>query len=666
MNKDENYIDFDSIRNSITFDNINFFSLYLNDIFIHLTNRLSAPSHYLSKPIFHEYFGIRHFIAEKLYNAMNQSQTPSLSKADFTSKMISLYQGDFDETIKIIFSIFDFDKDGSISKEDVKLLLSYLPLKSTGYEEQMKSLKELDEIINVTFSNKTTLTVGEYKNAIVHIKSDSYLQLLLYLYNNKPFTISTVNAYKYTKKKVNQKGKSISPNKTRLKSPSKHTAFASTEKFLINICAINNTEDNDKNTKTVKLINSPSKEGNKEKSLSPSKIRRNNNNELRTTSTFFKKGSMKAEENSSNWIYQYEDNNKTLFKKYYSVLSGKDILFYTSSMKNELCSILPLGGVFITKEQKSVLINKVEYHVLNITFSNHVQKKLYFTTSSYRDEWFTKTKKANNNLDFVDYYTISTEIGKGHFGTVAKATNKSTKQEVAVKKIMKKKLEPRDFELIQREICVMKLVNHPNLVHLIDYYEDDECIYIVMDLLEGGDLISYLNAKGKLTERVAAKIIKQIALGIQYMNCYGLIHRDLKPENICFAKQNDIHSLKIIDYGLTITLAYGEAANETIGTINYIAPEVFSGKAYNNKVDIWSIGVILYLMLSGLLPFDDEDDNNIGKMVMLGVQTYPNEQFGSRSKAVIELIDKCLEKNPSKRVDIDSLINDDWIVREVK
>ena len=111
MNKDENYIDFDSIRNSITFDNINFFSLYLNDIFIHLTNRLSAPSHYLSKPIFHEYFGIRHFIAEKLYNAMNQSQTPSLSKADFTSKMISLYQGDFDETIKIIFSIFDFDKD---------------------------------------------------------------------------------------------------------------------------------------------------------------------------------------------------------------------------------------------------------------------------------------------------------------------------------------------------------------------------------------------------------------------------------------------------------------------------------------------------------------------------------------------------------------------------
>ena len=71
-------------------------------------------------------------------------------------------------------------------------------------------------------------------------------------------------------------------------------------------------------------------------------------------------------------------------------------------------------------------------------------------------------------------------------------------------------------------------------------------------------------------------------------------------------------------------------------------------------------------MLSGLLPFDDEDDNNIGKMVMLGVQTYPNEQFGSRSKAVIELIDKCLEKNPSKRVDIDSLINDDWIVREVK
>ena len=152
------------------------------------------------------------------------------------------------------------------------------------------------------------------------------------------------------------------------------------------------------------------------------------------------------------------------------------------------------------------------------------------------------------------------------------------------------------------------------------------------------------------------------------MNCYGLIHRDLKPENIAFKKKDDINSLKIIDFGLTRTLAYGENASEAIGTIFYIAPEVFTHKPYNNKVDIWSIGVILYLLLSGIPPFDDQsqDDKVIGKKVVFSHQEYPNEHFSSRSNSCIELIDLCLTKNPEKRIPIDEFLNHSWITTQTK
>ena len=281
----------------------------------------------------------------------------------------------------------------------------------------------------------------------------------------------------------------------------------------------------------------------------------------------------------------------------------------------------------------------------------------------------TYFKEEINNLDFDDYYTVIEEIGQGHFGVVQKAKSKLTNQKVAVKLIDKTKLTYRDYELIERENSIMKLVNHPNLVKLIDYYENEKTIFIVMDLLEGGDLMTYLTEKkGKLSERLAAKIIKLIAEGIQYMNCYGLIHRDLKPENIAFKKKDDINSLKIIDFGLTRTLAYGENASEAIGTIFYIAPEVFTHKPYNNKVDIWSIGVILYLLLSGILPFDDQsqDDKVIGKKVVFSHQEYPNEHFSARSNSCIELIDLCLTKNPENRISIDEFLNHSWITTQTK
>ena len=147
------------------------------------------------------------------------------------------------------------------------------------------------------------------------------------------------------------------------------------------------------------------------------------------------------------------------------------------------------------------------------------------------------------------------------------------------------------------------------------------------------------------------------------MNFFGIIHRDIKPENIMFADKKDIKSLKIIDLGVCHTLTYGELAEAPIGTNGYIAPEIYLHHNYSFKVDIWSLGVILYLIITGgILPFDDENMDNqiIGKKVLYLQQEYPEEYFGNKSKGLISLLDKMLEKNDKKRININELYKDNW------
>jgi len=142
------------------------------------------------------------------------------------------------------------------------------------------------------------------------------------------------------------------------------------------------------------------------------------------------------------------------------------------------------------------------------------------------------------------------------------------------------------------------------------------------------------------------------------------IHRDIKPDNIMFTDNSENSGIKIIDFGLTKTLSPNEKVNEGMGTISYVAPEVLSKMPYNKEIDVWSIGILLYVMLSRKLPFDDEekhDDDVISKKIIFTDQQYPDSDFKGRSIEVIKLIDACLQKKPEKRITIEDLLKTDWI-----
>lgn len=175
-------------------------------------------------------------------------------------------------------------------------------------------------------------------------------------------------------------------------------------------------------------------------------------------------------------------------------------------------------------------------------------------------------------------------------------------------------MSPADIELIKREIEILKLCQHPNIIRLYDVFENQDYIYIVMELLPGGDLFSYLEKRGfRIPEARACYIVHSLATALFYLHSYGIAHRDIKPENVLLIDESEDSDVKIVDFGLSKMVGPNENCTEPFGTLSYVAPEVLEQKPYDKSVDIWSLGVVSYLLLSGRLPFDDEDEKQIFK-----------------------------------------------------
>ena len=389
-----------------------------------------------------------------------------------------------------------------------------------------------------------------------------------------------------------------------------------------------------------------------------------------------KKNKNKEEEsnnqlNNSNetfaFIINENDNNmnKKTLNKYYVVLSEKELLFFSSELKKELCDLWFIYKSYISICNES--INSTNYFSIKIEFNKNSIKKIYFLNEKICSNFAQNIKNSIKNLEFEENYELLEKIGHGHFAEVYKCKYKLNNQIYAVKIIKKSEMKEKDFEFIRQEKNYLKLIKHQNIINLKDIYENSKNIYLITEFCNGGDLLTFLINKRRdnstISEKLAAKIIKKIAEGIKYLNVFGIVHRDIKPENIMFGNKNDIKSLKIIDLGVCQTLSYGELATLPIGTNGYISPEIYLHHSYSFKVDIWSLGVILYLLITGeILPFDDEnmDSHIIGKKVIYTHHEYPTQYFGNRSKGLINLIDKMLEKDDKKRININELMKNKW------
>ena len=203
----------------------------------------------------------------------------------------------------------------------------------------------------------------------------------------------------------------------------------------------------------------------------------------------------------------------------------------------------------------------------------------------------------------VAHYAIVKTLGEGSFGSVKLATHTITGESVAIKIIAKASLRNKaDKKRISREIKILKASNHRHIIKMYEILESATHFYIVMEYASMGELFSYIVQLSKLNEKTAANLFRQMLSGLEYLHTIGFVHRDIKPENILLDKNMEI---KIADFGLSNSYINGELLNTCCGSPCYAPPEMITGKPYRaESTDIWSIGIVLYVMLSGSLPFE--------------------------------------------------------------
>jgi carbon catabolite-derepressing protein kinase len=259
----------------------------------------------------------------------------------------------------------------------------------------------------------------------------------------------------------------------------------------------------------------------------------------------------------------------------------------------------------------------------------------------------------------VGKYQIIRTLGEGSFGKVKLAYHLTTGQKVALKIINRKTLAKSDMQgRIEREISYLRLLRHPHIIKLYDVIKSKDEIIMVIEFA-GKELFDYIVQKGKMEEVEARRFFQQIISAVEYCHRHKIVHRDLKPENLLLDDQLNV---KIADFGLSNFMSDGNFLKTSCGSPNYAAPEVISGKLYAGpEVDVWSCGVILYVMLCGRLPFDDEFIPALFKKISNGVYTIPNYL----SPGAKNLLTKMLVVNPLNRITIHEIMQDEWFTTDI-
>ncbi|XP_059370904.1 serine/threonine-protein kinase BRSK2-like isoform X6 [Carassius carassius] len=229
---------------------------------------------------------------------------------------------------------------------------------------------------------------------------------------------------------------------------------------------------------------------------------------------------------------------------------------------------------------------------------------------------------SSQHANYVGPYRLEKTLGKGQTGLVKLGIHCVTCQKVAIKIVNREKLSETVLMKVEREIAILKLIEHPHVLKLHDVYENKKYLYLVLEHVSGGELFDYLVKKGRLTPKEARKFFRQIISALDFCHSHSICHRDLKPENLLLDEKNNI---RIADFGMA-SLQVGDSLLETsCGSPHYACPEVIRGEKYDGrKADVWSCGVILFALLVGALPFDDDNLRNLLEKVKLGVFHMPH------------------------------------------
>ena len=271
-----------------------------------------------------------------------------------------------------------------------------------------------------------------------------------------------------------------------------------------------------------------------------------------------------------------------------------------------------------------------------------------------------KDGKDDKSPSVEDKYVLKELLGTGAFSEVRLADSKEKPGQMFAVKIIDKKALKGKEDSLENEIRVLRRLTHPNIVQLLETFEDKHKVYLVMELVTGGELFDRIVEKGSYTEKDASGLIRQVLEAVDYMHDQGVVHRDLKPENLLYYSPDEDSKIMISDFGLSKMEDSGIMAT-ACGTPGYVAPEVLAQKPYGKAVDVWSIGVISYILLCGYPPFYDENDANLFAQILKGEFEFDSPYWDDISDSAKDFIHKLMCVNVEVRYTCKQALAHPWI-----
>ena len=718
-------LDLSKIRKSLQIQDSELLVKYLTEIWSDLSKRTTENSRGITKVTFNKYYDLPGIISERLFACFDQDKDEILNLNEFVNGMQSLFSQteSFDSLSKFIFNLYDFNSSGIIKKDDVRVVLSYVPLQKSEqstlikdnieivedkFEDRVESQEQLFSILNIAFKNKEEMNFEEYTNVVKNVNSDIFILLLMFLLEKKPFSSYSIQVYSIKSEEPKpQLSNTPKLEPQRIASPSLQSRFLSPKLRKKNIDknrkkvqdkAINllqmysgvNKPEEKKEEKKEKAKDNKKEETKEGKQRPQRRVRIKLDNladkspELsKNTFTFGKNvkndEDNKLEDNKENkdddddlfdiqedqcvqyegYVYKFSQSQKKMNKTYFKLI-GKDLYYYKKKEEANHRGMHNLSGVFIKRGDDFEFEGK---KYLSIVILYKIEKSYYFDNEKDFNIWFEKLNLAIQNKSLFDKYEVKQKIGKGKFGLVKCGINKETKKPVAIKIMAKKNMDKSDLELAKVEIDILKIGQHPNIIKLYDIYENENYIYIIMEYCSGGDLLSYFEYhEYELPETKVCEIIHKLSMAIYYLHSYGIVHRDLKPENILMTDLSPQADIRLLDFGLSKIIGNDEKCTEPYGTLSFVAPEVLQGKPYDKSVDLWSIGIITFLLLCGYLPFDDKhSEREIARQTIQDPVPYEEKIWNKYSPEAKAFVDGLLQKKPEKRYTIKEILEHPWI-----
>ena len=316
----------------------------------------------------------------------------------------------------------------------------------------------------------------------------------------------------------------------------------------------------------------------------------------------------------SGYLYMMDTNTNNLDRKF-GVVQGKDIFLYENATNlSKPLKIISLVDSYIAKNCfLSLSLKGKQFFGFQVSSSKNYSINFYTETNEDKTIWINTIMSIVGNSNINEFYDMKAVLGKGRFGVVREAIHRVSGTHVAVKGLVKSKMSQEDLEMIRREIEILKICNHPNIIKLYDYFETEQYVFMIIDLLYGSDLVNYfVRYSFSLKETTIAHIAIQLIRALEYTHSLGIMHRDIKGENILVSDFTATPVIKLSDFGLSRIIGSNEKCTDSYGTLGYAAPELYLQKSYDKSVDIWGLGVVIYSLLSkGQMPFDAATDKDV-------------------------------------------------------